>query len=191
MALPSTNARVSIVAWGDRYNYKSGTAMPQVIVLVCVCCKLHRSITKMFSCQQTFYCKAMEELRRQHSVAASLWSIQAAASLAAVEPMASGPHVLWLDVRPSMLEEPYIHCTGHISTNGMITINSALHDKGIFQRCLLQLSKSSKGLNQVVDNICDLLCLPGVGHRKSFIILLNSTMGLHRASLGNYNLQRT
>ena len=61
--------------------------------------------------------------------------------------------------------------------------NNQLEDKGHFLHCLSQLFKTPNILKEVVEELCGILRLPGVGHRNSFVILLTSTYGLHRASL--------
>ena len=136
MASPSDNVRVSIVAWGDRYSYKSGATMPQVIVLVCV----------LFVQYQT--CLAVNkhalpgggELRRQHSAAATLFSGETGSSSASgTGPV---PHLLWFDVRPSMPHACPIDLTDIVRPSigcaipGITIQKSALEDKGNFLHCL-------------------------------------------------------
>jgi hypothetical protein len=84
MASPSVNVRVSIVAWGDRYNPKSGATMPQVIVVVCLFETISSKNTNV-QMSTNIHSHAVEDLRRQHSVVAKTFSSQNASSSAAVE----------------------------------------------------------------------------------------------------------
>ena len=132
------------------------------------------------------HCQVVEGLRRQHSAAATFSGETGSSSASGTGPV---PHLLWFDVRPSMPHACPIDLTEIVRPSigcdipGITTQKSSLEDNGHFLHCLGQLFKTPTILKVVVEGLCGILRLPGVGHRNSFIILLTSTYGLHRASL--------